>query len=229
MALFTSPIISQGSGSLAGLTFSRNRGGNYIRARALPTNPNSTLQQAIRAAMSQLAVLWQDTLTAAQRLAWATYGDNVPVINRLGQSINLTGQNWYIGCNSVRIQAGLARVDDAPTVFNRGDYTTPTFAIDTASDEVDVSFDNADAWANEDDSSLVVYASVPNDPTVNYFKGPYVLVGTIDGDSVTPPTSPAAIALPQAIVAGQRNFFRVFVSRADGRLSADFLGQADAA
>lgn len=227
--LFTSPVIASGSGSIAGMTFSRNKGGNYLRARAIPTNPNSSLQQAVRSAMSQLSVLWQDTLTAAQRLAWKTYAENVPLLNPLGQSRTVTALNMYIRSNVPRLQASLARVDDAPTTFNLGDYTSPSFAIDTANDEVDVTFDNTDGWANEDDSSMLVFGSVPNDPTIDYFKGPYQFLATIDGDSVTPPTSPAAIALPAAIVAGQRNFFRVIVSRADGRLSSDFRGSSDAA
>jgi hypothetical protein len=227
--LFDSPIISRGSGSLAGITLSRNRGGNYMRARSMPTNPNTALQQAVRAALAQLSVLWQDTLTPAQRLGWAAYGDNVPVTNRLGASINLTGQNWYIGCNTPRLQALVPRVDDAPVIFNRGEFTAPTFAIDTVSDEVDVSFADTDEWANEDDAHMLVYASIPNDPTINFFKGPYQYRNTIAGDAITAPTSPAAIALPAPIAAGQRDFFRVIVSRADGRLSPDFLGSADAA
>ena len=227
--LFDSPIISRGSGSLAGLTLSRNRGGNYMRARSMPTNPNTVLQQAVRAALAQLSVLWQDTLTLAQRLAWATYADNVPVTNRLGASIFLTGQNWYIACNTPRLQATLPRVDDAPIIFNRGEFTAPTFAIDTVSDEVDVSFTDTDEWANEDDAAMLVYASIPNDPTINFFKGPYQFRANIEGDAITAPTSPAAIGLSQPISAGQRNFFRVIVSRADGRLSPDFRGSADAA
>lgn len=227
--LIKSAVIASGSGSIAGMTLSRNAGGMYLRARAIPTNPASALQQAVRAAMASLAVLWQDTLTAAQRTAWATYAENVPLVNSLGDPINVSGLNMYIRSNVPRIQAGLARVDDGPTTFNLGEYTAPTFAIDTASDEVDVTFENTDAWANEDDSSMLVYGSAPKDPTINFFKGPYTLLDTIDGDSVTAPTSPAAIALAQAIVAGQRNFFRIVVSRADGRLSADFRGESDAA
>jgi len=228
LMLIKSPVIAAGSGSIAGLTASHNKGGLYLRARTIPTNPGTTLQTAVRAAMASLSVLWQDTLTALQRLAWETYAENVPLINKLGDPINVTGLNMYIRSNVGRLQAGLPRVDDGPSTFNLGEYTAPSFSIDTASDEVDVTFDNTDAWANEDDSALLVYGSSPKDPTINFFKGPYTLLDTIDGDSVTAPTSPAAIPLAQAIVAGQRNFFRIVVSRADGRLSADFRGEGDA-
>lgn len=227
--IFKSAIITQGSGSIGGMTFSHNRGGPYIRARATPTNPNTVYQQAVRAAMSQLSVLWQTILTAPQRTAWAAYAENVPVKNALGDNIFLTALNHYIRSNVPRIQTALPRVDDAPVIFNLGPYTQPSFAIDAASDEVDVSFTDTDEWANEDDAAMIVYGSIPKDETINYFKGPYRFLDNIDGDGVTAPTSPAAIALTQAIVAGQRNFFRIVVSRADGRLSADFRGQGDAA
>lgn len=226
---FTSALIEAASGSLGGMTFSHNRGGQYIRGRAVPTNPNSVLQQAVRGYMSQLAAAWHDTLTAAQRLAWDAYGENVGVLDRLGKTIYLTGQNHYIRSNVPRLQAAATRIDDGPTTFNLGSEGTPSFAIDTANDEVDVTFVDTDLWVDEDDSHMLVYASIPNDQTRNFFKGPYQFIGSIDGDSVTPPTTPAAIALPQAIVAGQRNFFQVRTSRADGRLTPVFRGLGDAA
>lgn len=226
--IFKSPIISQGSGSIAGLTLSRNRGGMYFRGRAIPVNPATALQVAVRNILAQLSILWQDTLTAAQRIAWETYADNVPLKNRLGENIFVTGLNMYIRSNVPRLQAASTRIDAAPAIFNLGAFTDPTFVIDTANDEVDVSFDNTDEWANEDDSHLLVFGSAPKDPTINYFRGPYRLLGSIDGDSVTAPTSPAALALGHVATAGQRFFFRVVASRADGRLSYGFRGTADA-
>lgn len=228
--LIKSALFEKASGSMGGITASRNRGGQYFRGRATPTNPNSVLQQAVRSAMSQLAVLWQDTLTAPQRAAWETYGDNVPVINRIGDQIFLTGLNHYIRSNVPRIQHGPAnRVDDAPVIFNLGDYTAPAFSIDTAADEIDLGFTVGDDWVNEDDAFMFVYCATPKDPTINFFKGPYQFKGTIDGDLAAPPTSPASIGLGHVIVVGQRQFARVRVSRADGRLSASFRGFSDAA
>ena len=226
---FKSIIITQASGSVAGITFSRNRSGAYVRQRAMPTNPNSPQQQAVRAALSQLSILWQDTLTPAERTAWQTYADNVPVTDRIGESIFLTGLNHYIRSNVGRLQAVQPRVDAAPVIFNLGDFTAPGFELDQASAEVDVTFTDTDEWANEDDAAMFIFGSVAKDPTINFFKGPYRLLGSIEGDSITPPTAPAAITVNGAIAVGQRMFFRAIVSRADGRLSSDFLGQADAA
>lgn len=225
--IFTSPIVSAASGSVGGLTFSRNLGGMYMRARAVPTNPGTPQQQVIRGFVADLTSRWLNTLTDAQRLSWLAYAENVPLLNALGQPINVTALNMYVRTNVPALQAGFSRVDDAPTIFNLGDFTSPTFALDEPNDEVDVTFDNTDDWANEDAAAMLVYASRPVNPTVIYHKGPYRFADSIDGDAVTAPTSPASIELPFPVAADQRVFLRIAVARADGRLSNSFRGYAD--
>lgn len=224
MALFKSALITQASGSIFGMTFSRNKGGNYIRQRQIPVNPNSPQQQAVRGVLGDLANHWVNTLTAAQRTAWTDYAANVPIVNRLGDPQLIPPLSQYVRSNTPRVQAGQARIDAGPTDFTLGGYTNPSFGVDATADEVDVTFDDGDAWANEDDAIALVYCSRPQNASINYFKGPYRFAGVIAGDSTTPPTSPAAIALPFAAVAGQLVFVKWSVSRADGRLSQVFRG-----
>lgn len=219
-------MLTQMSGSLGGITASHNRGGLYLRARAIPVNPATPQQETVRQATSFLTDAWNNTLTAAQREAWTVYADNVPIANKLGNVGNIPGLAMYVRSNVPRIQAALPVVNDGPTNFTLGSFTEPSFGGDATADEVDVTFDNTDAWANEDDAALLVYASRPQNVTKVFFKGPYRLAGIIAGDSATAPTSPAAIAAPFAFVAGQRVFCFVRASRADGRLSEAFRGFA---
>lgn len=219
---FKSALVTQASGSVGGMTASRNRGGMYFRSRAIPTNPSTSFQEAVRTAMAQLVVDWKTALTQTQRDAWALYAFNTPVLNALGEEIKLSGQNMYIRGNVPRVQASETIAEDAPIVFDLGTFSDPSFTVDAANDETDVTFDNADDWANEDDAAMLVYASRPQDPSINYFQGPYRLAGVIQGDGTTPPTSPATLSLPFPVVAGQVVFFRTVVSRSDGRLSAPF-------
>lgn len=223
--LITSQVIASGSGSVGGLTLSRNRGGMYFRARAVPTNPNSPQQQQVRNAMSFLAAYWRNTLTELQRAAWTTYGANTAMVNKLGAQVFLTGQQQFIRSNVPRLQnAGLtvnSLVVNAPTTFNLGNLTPCTVgSIDASDGDFEVNFTNTDDWATTIGSGLLVYASRPQDPSINFFRGPYRLAGEVAGDT-TPPTSPAVIALPFAVTAGQRVFFRLHATRLDGRLSAD--------
>lgn len=219
--LFRGSLIAQASGSVAGNTFSRNRGGQYIRNRATPINPNTAQQIAVRSAFADLSNLWSEILTQGQRDAWNTYAANVPVLNRLGDSIFLTGFNMYIRSNTSRMQAGIVRNDDGPTDFNLGSFTPTTSVAKVTADAIEVSFTAADLWVNEDGAHMMVYTSRSVAPTIDFFKGPFQFAGTIDGDGVTPPTSPATITNPFTNTLGNRAYVRVRVTTANARLSND--------
>lgn len=226
MALFKGTIVTAASGSVGGLTFSHNRAGPYIRNRATPVNPNTVYQQAVRSAMAALASYWNETLTQVQRDAWDLYAFNVPLINRVGDPINVGGIGMFQRTNVPVVQTGGGGgsiIEDAPTIFNLGSYTPPAIAAITAATEmISLTFEPLDDWANEDDANMLVFSSRPMSPAINYFKGPYRYAGRIDGDSVTAPTSPHNITSPWPLEVGQKVFIRAVVLRADGRYSADF-------
>jgi hypothetical protein len=231
--IFKSEHITQASGSVGGVTYSRAKGGTlYRRARAIPVNPNTEMQQQVRSAVTGLVNYWSEMLTPTQRETWEMYAANVPVTNKLGSTVNLTGQNWFVGANTPRLQAlakltaATPQVDSGPSLFDRGAFTTPTSL--TAVEGVDIAFtiDNSDDWANEDDSAMLVYVSMPqNAGVLNYHKS-WRLVDVIEGDSVTPPANGVTITTAELtaegfgpVVAGSNYWIQVAVTRADGRLS----------
>jgi len=172
--------------------------------------------------MADLTSRWVDTLTAAQRAAWDNYGLQVPVTDKLGQSINLSGLNHYVRSNVQRVVSAIGRIDDAPTIFDLGSYTAPAITSCTASTGVIlVAFDNTDDWAGESGSYMFLYASRGQSPSVNFFKGPYRFVEPIIGAG-TPPTSPNSMIGPFPFDVGQKVYVKAVVSRADGRLSSPF-------
>ncbi len=218
--LYKSAIITNGSGSLGGITASHNAGGAYFRARTVPTDPGTPEQNEVRQLFGVLQNRWINTLTEAQREGWTTYAANVSKTNPLGDPIFVSGANWYVGNNVSRRQAGLARVDDAPSIFDIGDFTDPVYtALSEATQQVLVGFEVADDWVGEDGSAMLVFMSRPQNQTVNFWKGPYQLAGIILGNLALPPTSPATVDAPFAFVADQRIFVRTRVTRADCRLS----------
>lgn len=218
--LIQSAVMTAGSGSLGGLTASHNAGGLYLRARVVPTNPNTAAQNVVRTAVADLVNLWQGTLTQVQRDAWDSYAAAVPLMGPLGSPRTVSGLNMYVRANVPRIQSGEPRVDDGPTILNLGSFTAVSVPIaSAASDDLGFIFTNTDDWANEDDAAMLVYQGRPQNPTINFFRGPYRLAGVVQGDGTTPPTSPAALTAPFTFSAGQKVFTRVVVSRADGRYS----------
>lgn len=215
-----------GSGSIGGVTYSRNRGGAYARARVIPVNPGTPFQSAVRGLLAQLTSLWQTALTAVQREAWDTYALNVPLPGPLGEPRNVGGLGMYIRSNVGRLQALMPRVDTAPVIQNLGDYTPPSvISVTAAGPLISIGFEPLDDWANEDDAAMLLYTSRGRPPTTNYFKGPYRFAGKIDGDAITPETSPFALVGAFSVAVGNKTFIRAVVTRADGRLSADFRAE----
>jgi len=213
---FISQIVTAGSGSIRGCTFSRNRSGAYIRGRVIPVNPTSAQQNIVRAALATLVARWTGTLTVAQRTAWDTWAFNTPQTDALGQSITITGQNAYIKMNAPRIQVGLSIIDTAPVVFAGAVLTPPAIVSATAATDVlSISFTNTALWATLVGGSLLVYVSRPQNPSVLFFKGPYRFMGRING-AATPPTSPLPITSTFPFEVGQRvhAFFRAVQSEA---------------
>lgn len=222
---FISPIFAQASGSLSGTTFSHNKGGQYVRNRSTPINPASTAQTAVRNALKTLTTRWTNTLTQAERDTWKTYAVNVPIINKIGQSRVIPELAMYLRCNSPRlINGSIATVIDAgPTIFSLATFTAPALTT-TPVFGLSVAYDNTDDWAIADGGFLYFYVSRPQNTAIQFFKGPYRFAGAVAGDTMTPPTSPAAMTSPFAFAAGQQVFWRANVSNADGRLSSSISG-----
>jgi len=218
------PLVSEASGKIGGVVAAHNRGGQYLRQFRVPTNPSTAQQEAVRNALSDLVSYWNSALTQADRDEWDVYAANVARTNRLGDTVFLNGQQTFLGYMVPRVQADdtdIAIIDKAPANFDRGEFTTPSFdSFTAASGTFDLAFDNADEWANESGSALLVYVGRPQNETVNFFKGPYQLAGIVKGDDTTAPTSPATITSPFAFADGQKLFVSVAVTRVDGRLSS---------
>ncbi len=217
-------ILADASGSMGGVTASRNRAGPYLRARVVPTNPSSAFQVTMRAIFGNLATAWL-TLTDVQRKAWETYAENVPTTDRLGNPLTLTGQQMYVRNNSARIQAALSRVDNAPTVFSMDSLSPVAIEAASAAETIEVTFEDTDAWTAETGAALLVYGSNQVAATINFFKGPYRFAGALLGDTTTPITSPQTVASPFALTQSNAQFTRVVSVRSDGRISPEqFIG-----
>lgn len=219
--------VVQMSGSIGGTTFARNRYGNYARAKTKPINPNTGLQQGVRAALAFLTARWGQVLTAGQRTAWNLYGSNVAMTNRLGETVQLTGFNHYIRSNSFLRVHGKTLVDNGPTIFELP-AQDPSFTIagDEASQQLTVSFDDTMDWDNETGGYLVYYQGTPQNPQRNFFAGPWRLLSFTAGVTGVPVASPVVEANVFAVAEGQRQWAYARIHRADGRVSEPFRDDA---
>lgn len=218
MALVVLAEGQQRSGSSGGTVWSHNRSGAYIRARSIPVNPNTARQVAVRNAVRSLTIAWQNTLTQAQRDAWNVYAANVSWLNRLGQSITLTGLNQYIRSNTPRVQNGIARVDPAPVIFNLATAELDLSATASeATQDLTIDGDGTAAWIGEADAWQFFSMGLPQNGGIQFFGGPYRQLTAVPGAG--PPPFPVTITGAFAFAEGQRIWVRSRIARGDGRLS----------
>ena len=214
---FTGTIASELSGSLGGITASRNRGGGYFRQRVIPVNPNTGKQAVVRTIVQFLSDYWANGLTVAQRTAWTNWAEATPGFVGVGidafQYANLPRQ--YLG--SILGPPGIDLIEEAPVSFDVGGFVPVTFTASGATNNFAIVFDNGDTWANTDDAFLLVYGGTPINVSRTSFQGRYNMTTPIFGDGTTPPTSPATIPSPFPLTAGQRVFIKVRSSLPDGR------------
>ena len=188
---------------------------------------------------------WGEELTAVQRAAWDTYAANVSWLDSLGQAIQLSGINHYIRANTPRLQAlaevtivggtSVARVDAGPTTFLLGVSPAVTAAAIAFAAGPPITNTLTIDWSNGTalDNAVLLYCSPPQNPSINFYKGPYLLMSEEAGDndqvvfkltdSVTPTRYQLAFG---GLAAGQQVFWQLRSSMDDGRLSSRVRGSA---
>jgi hypothetical protein len=120
------------SGSLAGQTASRNRFGQYLRSRAIPVNPNTASQGAVRSRLAANSAAWRG-LTSGQRAGWTDLAASLVRSDSLGQSNPMQGNQAYISVNNNRVAVGLTPVSDAPAISTPVSLLTVTVTLTNAS------------------------------------------------------------------------------------------------
>jgi hypothetical protein len=210
---------AQASGSRGGTTYSRNRSGAYTRARSVPVNPNSPAQNAVRINFREAAFAWSAILSQGQRDQWDVYADVVPWKNRLGDTIKLSGFNWYLASSTARASAGLAPVLAGPAILELAAPPTDTISTpDVSAQTISTAFDNTNQWATEVGGALIISQGLPGNEGVKFFGGPFRIQNFVLG-AVIAPTSPAVAAAAFALGIGQTVPMTYRVVLADGRFS----------
>lgn len=111
------------SGSRAAETFARNRGGQYIRARNGRGGTGDTT-------FGTLAGLWQSTLTDAQRFAWNLFAAERSVTGKLGQTVQLSGWQWFCKVNRSLLTIGPGLQADPPDGIAGSPPVSPCVLVD---------------------------------------------------------------------------------------------------
>lgn len=114
MALIRSSILSDIRGSVGGSTYARNKSGAYVRNRTMPINPNTSRQADVRAALNNLAFIF-NTLDRVTVNAWNEAASTYPAFNKLGEEYIQSGKQLFISCGLNLRAIGVTDTPDLPT------------------------------------------------------------------------------------------------------------------
>lgn len=220
--------VSEMSGKFGGVVAAHNRFGQYFRQFRIPTDPQTPSQMQRRAAMAAAIVAWRNLL-GADKDTWNNYAANTPWVNRLGDTVYLTGMSFFI--RSYCFAAMLADENSLPppTVGACGstgglpDNAAGVVATLGVAAGLSLAFDDTSLWCAEDNALCLIRMSRPRPSTKVYGGGPYRYATAILGASALPPASPAITAtvdLPYAFDVDDRVDFLIRVYRADETLSS---------
>jgi len=125
------------SGAIGGTIGSHNRYGPYFKNNAVPSNPQTVRQTAMRVFFASRSQLWRG-LTLAQQTAWNQISNpNYPYTDPFGNIYYLQGSDLFIALNTVLLNIGQPTISSpllpvAVTNFSSASITMSTVAASIA-------------------------------------------------------------------------------------------------
>lgn len=132
--ILPSAVVSAVSGKVCGTAFCYSATNPFIRVSRIPGHPVTQPTREIRAWLKGLTAAWGWELDAAERAGWIAWASDPAhtVLDRFGQSIYLTGLNWFVMVNQNLHSIGEPRRDTKPDVWLVTDPAGCTVAISAA-------------------------------------------------------------------------------------------------
>jgi hypothetical protein len=163
MAKFVSQVYSEIRGSVNGVTYARNRFGQYARAKASPVQPRTPAQTERRAQLTVLSQRWR-TLDESIRAEWRALADELTRSDTLGLTYRLTGLQAYLQFNLWRALLGLAPQDNPPPQL----AAPNPVSIQGISYDIDQNILNIAFVPSPYAGALALWATAPFSPGVNF-------------------------------------------------------------
>ena len=211
--------IVQISGSIAGTVHARNRFGNYIRPRTKPVNKHTERQEAIRTILSVMTEYWNSSMNDGERELWNVYAAGVSWLNRIGETVHVTGFNMFCRTNAVVITCGGALSKVAPTILSlpTKDTTMHIGGTSIANQTITYHFSTAGWTGPNPKMGIAVYQGLPQLSSRNFFNGHWRFQKFFEGPGGTPGIVIVEAVFPFAL--GQKLFIKARLLDSDHRVS----------
>lgn len=199
-------FLAEARGKVAGTVFSKNRGGNYVRTKVTPVNPQSTAQTAQRNRLTTYAQNFR-ALGASAIAAWNTAVANFTNTDIFGDIKTPAGINLYTRLNMNLDLAGQAAITTPPVPAG----ADPVVISGLTSDQSSSLFTIASAAAAVPAGmTLIVEATPQLSPGKSFVKSEFRVINTHAAAVTFPIADGAAYVAKFGVpVAGQKVFCRV--------------------
>ena len=152
-----------------------------MRNKGIVGNPQTDYQVAVRNRLSALSSAWRG-LTEGQRNAWIEATQDWLTTNIFGDSITPNGMNLFVGVNTNLLNAGVPTVNVPPNKVGADALTSIGVSSDVGNTEIELAFTPTPVPANH---VLVVEATAPVSPGINFFKNRYRQIAVLPTATAT--------------------------------------------
>jgi hypothetical protein len=212
------PIHGVMSGSIAGNTWGHNRGGQYVRQRRSPVNQNTARQSRTRSWLQRFSSDWR-ALSVANRAAWNEWAAIHPVLDALGESIQLSGHQAYVALNTRLREAGDSSIAAPPITGHPAGLDSLAIAAASGTGNITLTFTPTPIGAG---IRLWVWAAAPVSPG----RYPNRARARLQGITAANAATGVTVASRFTLIAGLKLVCWVHTQDATGQVSAPLRAEA---
>lgn len=166
--------------SIGSDTYSRNKGGAYVRTRSTPANPQTTRQQEVRAKMTNISQAWA-SLSDSERQQWIEAAANFPYRNQFGDTYFLSGIALHNALNLSLANISKPYIASPPAAESLPGLSSLSVTARVTTNRVRIAFSPSPIPAGY---AMNVYATDSISPGINYVKNRLRWIYYLDpGDS----------------------------------------------
>jgi len=174
-------LISEASGKVGGIVFSKNKYGAYTRQKVSPINPQTTAQSRVRQFLASAAGAWK-ALTEAQRLAWKNAVSEWKKTNIFGDAQVLSGFNLFCKCYKTAKDIGESVLSTYAGSAAPVGVTSLSGEFDTDPEALSLTFTPAIPL----DEKWLLFATAPVSKGKTFVKSEYRLITVLASTDASP-------------------------------------------
>lgn len=175
------PIVGQISGKVGTVVFSRGSYGSYLRVTTMPVRVQTAATLDVRGRFAFVSKKWA-ILSPENRLAWKTWAQTNPIIDRLGNSQTLAGNAAFVQLNTRILQALGAVILVPPVAGSPPGLTSASIVSDVSSHTATITFAATPLAAN---LCLAVWMAVCDSAGREYYRNLMKLVSVSSAAQAT--------------------------------------------